>query len=151
MIVGAVNAGGRLPEGWVGSIVAALDAGLNVATGLHIRLADVPEICAAAARNGRELFDVRHSHETFATGKGVKRTGLRLLTVGTDCSVGKKCTALAMETGMRAGGSMPISAPPGRPASSSPAAASPSTRWSPTSSPAPSSGCRPTPIRRTGT
>lgn len=104
MIVGAVNAGGRLPDGWVGSIVAALDAGLNVATGLHIRLADVPAIREAAARNGRELFDVRHSHETFATGKGVKRTGLRLLTVGTDCSVGKKYTALAMETGMRAGG-----------------------------------------------
>ncbi|MBA5777723.1 DUF1611 domain-containing protein [Stappia sp. F7233] len=101
MIVGAVNAGGVLPDHWVASIVAALDAGMDVASGLHMRLADVPEIREAAQRSGGKLFDVRHSSERFATGKGTKRRGKRLLTVGTDCSVGKKYTALALEKEMR--------------------------------------------------
>ena len=101
MIIGAVNSGGVLPPHWVASIVEALDAGLDVASGLHTRLGSVPEIAAAAARNGRSLFDVRHSTEKFPTGTGAKRPGKRLLTVGTDCSVGKKYTALALEKAMR--------------------------------------------------
>lgn len=100
MVVGVVNAGGKLPDHWVSSIVAALDAGLDVAAGLHKRLSAVPEIKEAAQRNGRTLTDVRLSTEDFETGKGRKREGLRLLTVGTDCSVGKKYTALALEAGM---------------------------------------------------
>ncbi|SUB01751.1 Protein of uncharacterised function (DUF1611) [Pannonibacter phragmitetus] len=104
MIVGAVNAGGRLPDHWVASIVEALDAGMDVASGLHVRLGSIPAIKEAAERNGRQLFDVRHSDMTFATGKGSKRSGKRILTVGTDCSVGKKYTALAMERDMRARG-----------------------------------------------
>ena len=104
MIVGVVNAGGVLPDHWVADIIAALDAGLDIATGLHKRLKDIPEIAAAAERNGRRLHDVRFSDQTFATGKGHKRTGLRLLTVGTDCSVGKKYTSLALEKEMRARG-----------------------------------------------
>ncbi|WP_372423925.1 N-acetyltransferase DgcN [Salinarimonas chemoclinalis] len=104
LVVGVVNAGGVLPDHWVDEIVAALDAGMDVAAGLHTRLGSVPAIAEAAARNGRKLFDVRHSSERFATGKGDKRAGMRLLTVGTDCSVGKKYTALALESGMRAAG-----------------------------------------------
>ncbi len=104
MIVGVVNAGGVLPPHWIASIVEALEAGLAVASGLHMRLGSVPEIAAAAERLGRKLHDVRHTAERFATGKGTKRSGLRLLTVGTDCSVGKKYTALALEKGMRARG-----------------------------------------------
>ena len=104
MIVGVANAGGVLPDHWIASIVAALDAGMDIATGLHVRLASIPEVAEAARRNGRKLHDVRFSHERFATGKGTKRPGLRLLTVGTDCSVGKKYTALALEKEMRARG-----------------------------------------------
>jgi uncharacterized NAD-dependent epimerase/dehydratase family protein len=104
MVVGVVNAGGVLPEHWVGAIVEALDAGLDVATGLHKRLGSVPEIAQAAARNGRTLHDLRFSDVQFQTGKGTKRPGLRLLTVGTDCSVGKKYAALALEKDMRARG-----------------------------------------------
>lgn len=104
MIVGVANAGGVLPDHWVPAIVSALEAGLDVASGLHARLLDVPEIRDAAERHGRQLFDVRHSTQRFATGKGTKRTGLRLLTVGTDCSVGKKYTALALESEMRGRG-----------------------------------------------
>lgn len=104
MVVGAVNPGGILPDHWVDQIVEALDGGLDVATGLHKRLGSVPEIAAAAARNGRKLYDVRFSEVQFQTGKGVKRPGLRLLTVGTDCSVGKKYAALAIEKEMLARG-----------------------------------------------
>jgi D-glutamate N-acetyltransferase len=101
MIVGVVNPGGVLPDHWVASIIAALDAGMDVASGLHMKLGEATAIAEAARRNDRQLFDVRHSTQRFATGKGTKRPGMRLLTVGTDCSVGKKYTALALEKGMR--------------------------------------------------
>ncbi|WP_132254682.1 N-acetyltransferase DgcN [Methylobacterium segetis] len=104
MVIGVVNAGGTLPDHWVAEIVAALEAGLDVASGLHVRLGSVPAIAEAAKAHGRRLHDVRHTTETFATGKGTKRPGRRLLTVGTDCSVGKKYTVLALERGMRARG-----------------------------------------------
>jgi uncharacterized NAD-dependent epimerase/dehydratase family protein len=103
-VIGAANAGGVLPPHWVGAIVAAIEAGLDVASGLHTRLDSVPAIRDAALRHGRSLFDVRHSDQHFATGKGTKRSGLRLLTVGTDCSAGKKYAALALEREMRARG-----------------------------------------------
>jgi uncharacterized NAD-dependent epimerase/dehydratase family protein len=104
MIVGAVNAGGVLPEHWISSIVEAIESGMDVASGLHVRLGDVPAIRAAAEARGAALHDVRHSRQQFATGKGDKRTGRRILTVGTDCSVGKKYTALALEAEMRGRG-----------------------------------------------
>ena len=104
MIIGVVNAGGVLPDHWLDSIVAALDAGLDVASGLHLRLEDIPAIAEAAKRNGRQLHNVRQSDQKFKTGQGTKRDGLRLLTVGTDCSVGKKYTSLALEKGMREAG-----------------------------------------------
>ena len=96
-VVGAVNPGGVLPEAWCGHVVEALEAGLDVASGMHMRLADIPEVAEAAGRFGRRLFDVRDPCGTFHTASGRKRTGKRLLTVGTDCSVGKKYTALAIE------------------------------------------------------
>lgn len=104
MVVAVVNSGGVLPEAWVPAIVAALEAGLDVASGLHQRLSDFPAIAEAAARRGRALFDVRHPTRRFATGTGRKRPGKRLLTVGTDCSCGKKYTALAVEREMRSRG-----------------------------------------------
>ena len=101
MIVGAVNAGGRLPDHWVASIVEAIEAGLDIASGLHVRLAAFDEIRNAAGRHGVRLHDVRHADREFATGKGTPRSGHRLLTVGTDCSVGKKYAALAIEKALR--------------------------------------------------
>ena len=103
-VIGAVNAGGVLPDHWIEPTVRALDAGLDVAAGLHVRLASVERIAEAATRNGRRLFDLRAPQQTFATGKGTLRTGKRILAVGTDCSVGKKYTALALERDMRAAG-----------------------------------------------
>ncbi len=104
LIVGVANAGGVLPEQWTAPIVEALASGLDVAAGLHMKLAERPSVADAARRCGRKLFDVRQSEERFETGKGTKRPGMRLLTVGTDCSVGKKYTALALEREMRSCG-----------------------------------------------
>lgn len=104
MIIGVANPGGTLPEHWVDTIVAAIEAGFDIANGLHRRLGSIPAIAKAAARHKRNLHDVRYSDFTFATAKGTKRPGLRLLTVGTDCSIGKKYTALALEREMLARG-----------------------------------------------
>lgn len=104
MVVGVVNAGGTLPDLWTQEIVTAIEQGLDIASGLHTRLGSKTEIRQAAERHGRSLIDVRHTNQTFATGQGTKRPGKRLLTVGTDCSVGKKYAALALEKGMRARG-----------------------------------------------
>lgn len=103
-VIGVVNPGGTLPDHWIDAIVEALRSGMDVANGLHMRLGDIPRIAEAAEANGRRLFDVRHSTERFSTGKGDKRPGRRILTVGTDCSVGKKYAALALEAEMRARG-----------------------------------------------
>ena len=103
-VVGAVNAGGVLPDHWVETIAAAARAGLDVASGLHVPLGSIPAIAEAAEGSGVRLIDLRRPTRTFATGKGHKRTGKRLLAVGTDCSVGKKYAALALERDMRAGG-----------------------------------------------
>ena len=101
LVVAVANAGGVLAPAWISSIVAAIEAGLDIASGLHVRLGSVPAIAEAAARHGVQLHDVRISDRTFATGKGTPRPGRRLLTVGTDCSVGKKYTALALEAAMQ--------------------------------------------------
>jgi uncharacterized NAD-dependent epimerase/dehydratase family protein len=104
LIAGVANSGGVLPKSWVSTLVRAIELGMDVASGLHMRLPDIPEIRDAAERHGRNLFDVRHPSQTFATGKGTKRSGKRLLAVGTDCSVGKMYTTLALEKEMRVRG-----------------------------------------------
>lgn len=103
MIVGVANAGGVMGEETVAHVVAALRAGLNVASGLHERLHAHPEIVMAAERHGRTLFDAREPPVT-PVGKGLPRPGKRLLAVGTDCSVGKMYTTLAIERELRARG-----------------------------------------------
>jgi uncharacterized NAD-dependent epimerase/dehydratase family protein len=104
MVVAVANSGGTLAEGWVPTIVQALEAGLDVASGLHQRLGEFPAVAEAAQKLGRRLIDVRHPTRRFRTGTGARRPGKRLLTIGTDCSCGKKYTALALEREMRARG-----------------------------------------------
>jgi uncharacterized NAD-dependent epimerase/dehydratase family protein len=96
LVVGVVNQGGFLPDHWIASVVEAIEAGMDVASGLHSRLASFPAVKAAADKHGAALHDLRHPTRDFGTGKGLKRTGKRALTVGMDCSIGKKYTALAI-------------------------------------------------------
>jgi uncharacterized NAD-dependent epimerase/dehydratase family protein len=104
LIVGVANAGGLLGPSAVADVVKALDAGLHVASGLHNRLTDHPQIVEAAKRNGLQLFDVREPPPNIPVGNGRPRAGMRLLTVGTDCSVGKMYTTLALEREMHSRG-----------------------------------------------
>ena len=101
LVIGVVNSGGFMPDSWTEAICRALAEGMDLASGLHGRLESFPAIHEAAAQHGRTLHNVRHSDQEFTTGKGVKRSGKRLLTVGSDCSCGKKYTALAIERAMR--------------------------------------------------
>jgi uncharacterized NAD-dependent epimerase/dehydratase family protein len=104
MVIGVANVGGYIPESWTESIVGALEAGLDVASGLHTRLTTLDAVREAASRTGQQLHDVRHPERAFAPGTGEPRPGLRVLTVGTDCAVGKMYTALALERGMKGRG-----------------------------------------------
>jgi uncharacterized NAD-dependent epimerase/dehydratase family protein len=101
MLIGTANAGGVMAPDIVVDAIAALDAGLNVVAGLHQKLRSHPDIVAAAARNGRMLFDARDPPPGMPVGNGRPRAGRRLLTVGTDCSVGKMYATLALERSMR--------------------------------------------------
>ncbi len=104
MVIGVVNAGGVLPEAWIDDFRRALEAGLDLSAGMHLRLRDVADLGEIADRLGRKLTDLRLPDQAYETGRGTPRTGKRLLAVGTDCSVGKKYAALALERGMRMAG-----------------------------------------------
>lgn len=103
MLVGVANAGGRMDQATISHVLEALDAGMNVASGLHDLLTDHPAILAAAAARKRTLFDARIP-PTPTIGTGRRRTGRRLLTVGTDCSIGKMYATLAIAREMHSRG-----------------------------------------------
>jgi len=100
LILGVANRGGLISETWEKTIVKAIELGFDVASGLHNRITENPVISEAAQTHRSALFDVRHPTENFAVASGVKRSGKRLLPVGTDCSVGKMYTALAIANEM---------------------------------------------------
>lgn len=104
LVAGVANRGGVISQGWIDVLREALEAGMDLAAGLHNRLADVPELKEAADKHGRNIFDVRHPTETFPVANGEKRSGMRLLPVGTDCSCGKMYAALAIEREMKSRG-----------------------------------------------
>jgi len=104
LVIGTAVVGGAIPEGWIQLLVDALDAGLDVAAGVHTRLSSIDRLVEAATHSGRKLIDVRVPPPHIPVGTGEKRSGKRLLTVGTDCALGKKYTALALEREMKARG-----------------------------------------------
>lgn len=104
LVLGIANAGGIIGPTMIADALAALDAGMNVAAGLHQRLREVPVLAARAAQLGLQLFDVRDPPDDLRVGTGYPRAGRRLLTVGTDCSVGKMYASLALTDGLRARG-----------------------------------------------
>jgi uncharacterized NAD-dependent epimerase/dehydratase family protein len=128
IVIGVANSGGRILDSWVPSLLDALEAGLDIVSGMHTRLADTPALKVAAERHHRRLIDVRTPPRNIPIASGRKRSGKRLLAVGTDCALGKKYTALAItraftqrgidatfratgQTGiMIAGGGMPMDA-----------------------------------------
>lgn len=104
LVVGVANRGGVISEAWCDLLEQALALGMDLAAGLHNKLAEVPRLATAARQHGRQLFDVRHPSERFQVASGKRRSGKRLLPVGTDCSCGKMYSALALEKEMKARG-----------------------------------------------
>lgn len=104
MVVGVANRGGVISPAWIEVLSQALEAGMDLASGLHNLLRDEPELVAVAMKTGRALHDVRIPPHRYPIANGRRRPGKRCLAVGTDCSVGKMYTALAMEREMRARG-----------------------------------------------
>lgn len=101
LVLGIANHGGYIDQAWIPAILEALDLGMDVANGLHARLADVETVHRRAQELGRTLHDVRHAGGPYPIGKGKRRTGRRLLTVGSDCSIGKMYSSLVLEAEMK--------------------------------------------------
>lgn len=104
LLLGFANSGGVLEEKWYPYILEALEHKLDIISGLHEKLTDIDMIKQAAEKHGCQLIDIRHPQQKFSTGTGEKRTGKRLLTVGTDCSVGKMYTSLSLAQTMQENG-----------------------------------------------
>ncbi|WP_424932172.1 N-acetyltransferase DgcN [Amaricoccus macauensis] len=104
LVVGVANRGGVISPAWLSILEEALLHGMDIASGLHNLLHDEPQLVATARAKGRTLYDVRVPGVKYPIANGKRRSGKRCLAVGTDCSVGKMYTALAMEKDMRARG-----------------------------------------------
>jgi uncharacterized NAD-dependent epimerase/dehydratase family protein len=104
LVIGVAPVGGQIPAEWEPALLRAVEAGLDVVSGMHSPLERVPGLADAARRRRVSLINVRLPRQSFPTATGQRRTGKRLLTVGTDCALGKKYTALALTEAMRARG-----------------------------------------------
>jgi len=104
LVIGVANRGGVISAAWKAVLVKALEMGFDIASGLHNLLRDEPELIAAAQTHGGTLHDVRVPTVAYPIATGRKRSGKRCLAVGTDCSVGKMYTALAMDAELKARG-----------------------------------------------
>lgn len=101
LVIGVATVGGNIPVSWLAVIEEAVTAGLDIVSGLHIKLAENPVLIEAARQSGASLIDIRCPSPGLPVGSGKKRRGKRLLMVGTDCAVGKKYSALALEQALR--------------------------------------------------
>jgi len=96
LVIGVANSGGVISESWMPSLIEALESDLDLISGMHTKLNDTPRLKTAAQLRGRRLIDVRTPPPNIPIASGRKRSGKRLLTVGTDCALGKKYSALSI-------------------------------------------------------
>jgi len=104
LIIGIAPMGGQFQPAWIEVMRAAAQQGYDIVSGMHTRLETVSGLAETAAANGGRLVNVRIPPPDIKVASGVKRPGRRLLTVGTDCAVGKKYTALAIDQALRKAG-----------------------------------------------
>jgi uncharacterized NAD-dependent epimerase/dehydratase family protein len=104
LLIGVAPIGGVVPDSWWTYIEEAAHAGLDIICGLHFKLSEFPKVVAAAEASGARLIDVRNPPANLPVGTGIKRSGKRVLMVGTDCAIGKKYSALALDKAMREAG-----------------------------------------------
>jgi D-glutamate N-acetyltransferase len=98
LLIGIAPRGGKLPAAWRTTILGAIEAGLDVLSGLHVFIGDDPEFAAAASRRGVRIVDYRRPPEQMEVARGrVHLPGKKVvLTVGTDCALGKMSVALEL-------------------------------------------------------
>ncbi len=101
LVIGVANRGGVISQLWKDVLIQALNMGFDIASGLHSLLNEEDDLVEAARANGRTLYDVRIPSVDYPIANGVKRSGKRCLAVGTDCSIGKMYTSLAIDAEMR--------------------------------------------------
>src|SRR5574340_886328 len=108
-LLGTAPAGGKLPPSWRRIVEAAIEHGLEIRSGLHTMLGDDPELAAAAAANGVRIIDYRRppDRQEVTSGRAHGAGKKVILTVGTDCALGKMSVALelrkaALEAGLAA-------------------------------------------------
>jgi uncharacterized NAD-dependent epimerase/dehydratase family protein len=115
-LVGVAVAGGRLPPVWRGLLRDAVEAGLDVEAGMHEFLADDAELAALARERGAELRDYRRPPADLSvpTGENLTHGAAVVLTVGSDCAVGKKTVAVELDRAARARGLRAVFVPTGQ-------------------------------------
>ena len=101
LIIGVANRGGKFSDSWKKTLCHALELKFDIASGLHNLLSNEKDLLNLSEVNECNLIDVRIPKQQFPIGNGKKRTGKRCLTIGTDCSVGKMYSSLAIEKEMR--------------------------------------------------
>lgn len=101
LVIGIAAPGGRLKPQWLPALDEALEAGLDIISGTHTRLAEFSDLSGAARRLGRQLIDIRTPPRDIPIATGRRRSGNRILTVGTDCALGKKYTALSIARALK--------------------------------------------------
>ena len=116
LLIGIAPTGGRFPERWRGVVLSAIAHRLDVLSGLHTFLGDDPEFAAAAREHGVEIVDYRRPPERMETAVGRRhRPGAKvILTVGTDCAVGKMTVALELVRAAQADGRRAVFVPTGQ-------------------------------------
>ncbi|PFG57761.1 putative NAD-dependent epimerase/dehydratase family protein [Vibrio sp. ES.051] len=101
LVIGTTNPGGVIPKTWQATLTEAAEMGFEIASGMHQRLTEFAPLSQLEQRGFTKLHDVRHYDAPLKVGNGKARLGKRVLTVGTDCSVGKMYSALALESALR--------------------------------------------------
>jgi len=116
LLIGIAPTGGKLPAAWRATILEAIGAGMDVHSGLHTFLGDDPEFSAAAAAAGVRIVDYRRPPERHETAVGRRHLpGKRvILTVGTDCAIGKMSVALDLRKAALAAGDRAVFVPTGQ-------------------------------------
>ncbi|GAC1654718.1 MAG: DUF1611 domain-containing protein [Vulcanimicrobiaceae bacterium] len=115
LLIGVAPQGGSLPPAWRAEILTALDAGLEIVSGLHDLLSEDPEFSATAKRRGAGIWDVRAAPSVpLFSGDAYRVAAPVLLTVGSDCAVGKMTVSLELVRAARQRGKHAVFVPTGQ-------------------------------------
>ena len=115
-LVGVVTQGGRFPGDWQELLKSCVSHGLDLENGLHVRLRDIPGLTELAAEHGAELRDLREppADLSTATGENLEVDATIVLTVGSDCAIGKMTATCELDLESRRRGLKSVFVPTGQ-------------------------------------